>query len=97
VATADSRTAGREAVVKRQPELIILDVMMDEPDDGFVLAQELRRTGVETPILMLTSISKVTGKEYGRDSEFVPVNEFFTKPISRDSLIAAVERLLKQR
>ena len=49
---------GMQAVKDFQPDIIILDVMMEQPDDGFVMAQELRRQKINTPILMLTSINK---------------------------------------
>ena len=29
-----------------KPDLLILDVMMEQPDDGIAMAQELRRTGL---------------------------------------------------
>lgn len=49
---------GMGAVKEFQPEVIILDVIMEQPDDGFVMAQELCRRKIPTPILMLTSIKK---------------------------------------
>ena len=93
-ATANSRSEGRAEVGRFQPDLLILDVMMEQPDDGIALAQELRATGFEQPILMLTSVAKVTGMSYGRDNEMVPVDEFFEKPIDPDTLINVVAKLL---
>ena len=79
------------------PDLFILDVMMEMPDDGMAMAQELRRNGFQKPILMLTSISKVSGLEYGRDNDVVPVDEFQEKPVDPAVLIAKVARLLEGR
>ncbi|MBN1632749.1 MAG: response regulator [Ignavibacteria bacterium] len=86
---------GYEIVKKQNPDLIILDVMMDEPDDGFFLAQKFRREGIKTPIIMYTSISKTVGMDFGV-SEMVPVDDFVEKPISPDTLIQKVEKLLKK-
>jgi DNA-binding response OmpR family regulator len=58
------------------------------------MAQELRRGGYKPPILMLTSISKVTGLEYGKDKEMVPVDAFLEKPVSAATLAAKVAELL---
>ncbi len=80
-------------IKERKPDLIILDVMMNEPDDGFFLAQRLRREGIETPILMYTSISKAIGMEFGK-SEIVSVDDFVEKPISSDELLTKVKKLL---
>jgi len=94
VSAAYSRPEGMKAMKAAAPDLLILDVMMDNPDDGFVMAQDLRRQGFKTPILMLTSISKVTGLEFGGDNDLLPVNAFMEKPIKPSVLVAKVAELL---
>jgi DNA-binding response OmpR family regulator len=94
VRTAANRAGGMQAIDDWNPDLIILDVMMEEADDGFAMAQELRRQGCQTPILMLTSVGKVTGFTYDQDEELVPVDAFFEKPIEPDALLAKVDELL---
>ncbi len=83
-----------KAVQSENPELIILDVMMDSEDDGFVLAQDLRKKGIKTPIVMLTSVGSVSGLEFGKDDEMVPVDEFLQKPVEPDVLLGKVKELL---
>jgi DNA-binding response OmpR family regulator len=94
VSAAYSRPEGMTAMKAAAPDLLILDVMMDNPDDGFVMAQDLRRQGCKTPILMLTSISKVTGLEFGGDNDLLPVDAFMEKPIKPSVLVAKVAELL---
>jgi DNA-binding response OmpR family regulator len=94
VLTASNRADGMKAIEHDNPDLIILDVMMEQADDGIAMAQELRRQGCETPILMLTSVGKVTGFTYDEDQELVPVNAFFEKPIQPDLLVRKVNELL---
>jgi len=94
VVTANNPNGGYEIVKTKKPDLIILDVMMDEPDDGFYLAQKFRKEGITTPILMYTSVSKATGLDFGK-SEMVPVDDFVEKPISPEELVHKVETLLK--
>jgi DNA-binding response OmpR family regulator len=96
VRTAASRAEGMEAVTAFSPDLIILDVMMEQPDDGIAMAQDLRRSGSTIPIIMLTSVGQVTGMSYGRDSDLVPVEVFFEKPVRPDDLLKAVAGLLKK-
>ena len=97
VQTASNRADGMQAIEEGNPDLIILDVMMEQADDGIAMAQELRRQGCETPILMLTSVGRVTGFKYDEDQELVPVNAFFDKPIQPDQLIAKVSELLANK
>ncbi|KAB2907293.1 MAG: response regulator [Ignavibacteriales bacterium] len=96
VATANNPTDGYNLIMEKSPALIILDVMMNEPDDGFFLAQRLRREGVTTPIIMYTSVSKALGFEFGK-STMVPVDDFVEKPITADDLLQKVQNLLKKK
>ncbi|MEW6006053.1 MAG: response regulator [Stygiobacter sp.] len=96
IISATNPNDGYKIVVENKPDLIILDVMMDEPDDGFYLAQKFRREKINTPILMYTSISKAVGMDFNK-SEMVPVDDFVEKPITPDQLISKVETLLNKK
>ena len=96
VSTASNPDEGFALVRETHPDLIILDVMMNEPDDGFFLAQKFRREKITTPILMLSSVSKTVGMSFGI-SELVPVDDFVEKPIAPSLLIEKVEQLLQLR
>jgi DNA-binding response OmpR family regulator len=93
VISATNPEDGYKLVREQKPDLIILDVMMSEPDDGFFLAQKLRREKIDIPIIMYTSVSKALGLEFAA-SEMVPVDDFVEKPISPDTLVDKVEKLL---
>ena len=93
VVTASNPKQAYTIVMEKKPDLIILDVMMDEPDDGFYLAQKFRKDGITTPILMYTSVSKAIGLDFGKN-EMVPVDDFVEKPITPDELVQKVEKLL---
>lgn len=80
-------------VDNEKPDLIILDVMMQQSDDGMYLANKFRQKGIATPIIMLACISKVTGYEFGI-SDALPVDEFLLKPVSPELLLVKAERLL---
>lgn len=93
VITATNPDDGYKIIKEQNPDLIILDVVMNEPDDGFFLAQKLRREKVETPIIMYTSVSKTLGLEF-EAGEMIPVDEYVEEPISPEKLIDKVEKLL---
>lgn len=96
MATAFNRQEGMTRIEEFSPDLIILDVMMEQPDDGITMAQDLRRKGRQTPILMLTTVSRATGLNIGKDDEMVPVNDFQEKPIEPALLLEKVADLLRQ-
>ena len=89
-----NREEGMKAIQARDPDLLILDVMMAQPDDGIAMARDLRRQGFTKPILMLTSIGRVTGLEYDKDESIVPVDDFIEKPTDAATLVAKVKALL---
>lgn len=93
VITASDIDAGYDLISNETPDLIILDVMMQEPDDGFYLAMKLRKKGFNMPIIMLTSVSKATGLEFSADGA-VPVNEFVEKPIQSNVLLDMINKYL---
>lgn len=86
---------GMMLIEEEKPDLVILDVMMEQPDDGFFMAQELRSKGVQIPIIMLTSISSVTGMKYAKDNEMIQVDEFMEKPIAPADLLGKIRKLLE--
>jgi DNA-binding response OmpR family regulator len=93
ILSAGNVNDGFRLIEKEQPDLVILDVMMDEPDDGFFLAIKLRKKGYSMPIFMLTSVSKALGLEFGT-GESLPVNEFLEKPISPKVLLDKINSYL---
>jgi DNA-binding response OmpR family regulator len=97
VQAAYSRAEGMAAVAACAPDLMILDVMMEQPDDGFAMAQDLRRQGRNFPIIMLTSVASASGLAFGRDAEMVPVDEFQSKPVEPADLVRKVADLLRRR
>lgn len=84
---------------KTNPDLAILDVIMDKQHDGFELARKIKKTkGFEKmPIVMLTSISEVTGVNFGAassDPDWLPVEEFIDKPVEPKVLLEIINELL---
>lgn len=96
IAIAASRAEGMKGLDSFNPDLLVLDVMMEQPDDGIAMAQELRRNGRNLPILMLTSVGRVTGMSFGQDNDLVPVDAFFEKPVKPEDLVKKVAELLRK-
>lgn len=95
VTTAINVETGTKLVESENPDLILLDVMMDEPDDGFYMANKLRKKGFKKPIILLTSVSKSIGFEFGQ-GDTLPVDDFLEKPVLSNILLEKLEFHLKK-
>lgn len=91
---APTRADGMRKLEEAKPDLLILDVMMEEPDDGLRMAREIRKAGRALPIIMLTSVNAAMGLNIDKDEEMVPVDEFQPKPVDPQTLVAKVKKLL---
>jgi two-component system alkaline phosphatase synthesis response regulator PhoP len=97
---AGAKTEMFAVLSKFQPDLIILDVMMDTTSTGFEITRELRKDKrlKKIKILMLTSVDEVTNidfKSSAGDSEWLPVDDYLTKPIEPKVLLSKIAALLK--
>jgi two-component system alkaline phosphatase synthesis response regulator PhoP len=92
VEVAGDGEAGSRLAQEGQFDLIILDIMLPKKD-GFQICRELRRSGVTTPVLLLTAktqeAEKVLGLELGAD-------DYVTKPFSPLELRARIKALLRR-
>ncbi len=93
--TIDTAADGTEALTKareREPDLVILDIMMPGID-GIEVAKRLRQGG-DIPILMLTAKGTVADKVAGLESG---ADDYLVKPFAFDELLARVKALLRRR
>jgi DNA-binding response OmpR family regulator len=94
VVGAPNKREGFKMLEEGKPDLLILDVMMEEPDDGLRMARDIRKAGHTLPIIMLTSVNAAMGLNIDKDEEMVPVEEFQSKPVEPATLVAKVQKLL---
>ena len=73
-------------------DLIILDIMLPGRD-GLSVLKELRRDGVETPVLMLTARSSVADRIQGLDHG---ADDYLTKPFDTGEFLARVRALTRR-
>ncbi len=100
---AFSGDEGLARVKEVNPDLIILDVMMDTRTEGFHVSLRLRDRSPdaefapwrEVPILMLTSIHESTRLRFGPDEDYLPVNALLEKSVRFDVVLQKAEELLK--
>ena len=101
VQTATNGTEGMEQIKNNTPDLIILDIMMDTPREGFLLNRELKKdpSYKNIPILMITAVKEKTGIDFkpeAGDPAWLPVEDFLDKPVRPEMLLEKVQALLKK-
>ncbi len=93
-------TDAMKQIEQTHPDLIILDVMMDTPREGFVFSRKMKSNPdtKDIPILMITSVKDKVGidfKSVAGDDSWLPVEDFLDKPVQPEVLIEKVAALLK--
>lgn len=83
----------REAFAEREPDVAILDVMVDHEDAGFELADELRAVGYPGAILFLTARDSVRDRVRGLD---LGGDDYLVKPFSLVELLARVRAVVRR-
>ncbi|WP_248277183.1 response regulator [Brasilonema octagenarum] len=95
VIEADSGFTALKLVMQKQPDLILLDVMMPEMD-GFQVCELLKQNEHTRliPIIFITALNdrraRIRGIETGGD-------DFITKPFDHVELVARVKSLIRQK
>jgi len=91
VFAAGDGASGLEMALSRQPDLVLLDIMLPVMD-GWEVCKAIRKQSV-VPILMLTAlneeIDRILGLELGAD-------DYLTKPFSTRELLARVKAMLRR-
>lgn len=97
VHTAQSRSEALLVQQRNAPDLVVLDVMLNEgPEpqhDGFEVCRSLRGEGYDGPVIFVTARTseddKLTGFDLGAD-------DYVTKPFSLKELKARVQAVLRR-
>jgi DNA-binding response OmpR family regulator len=92
VMTAELGREGLQIIGRKEPDCVILDLML--PDiSGYEVCEQIRQKKCNTPILMLTA----KAQEYDKIRGFkVGADDYLTKPFSVGELLARVMALLRR-
>ncbi|HEX7899812.1 MAG TPA: response regulator [Planctomycetota bacterium] len=91
---ADGQEA-REKIKASRPDLVLLDAMLPKVT-GFDLCAELKADPdfKSMPILMLTAITKDSGKSDDYWREKSQADDFMSKPFKATELVARIEKIV---
>jgi DNA-binding response OmpR family regulator len=94
-AVAEAATAedGLKAYKESQPDLLIVDLMMEEVDAGVAFVKELRLLGNQAPVYMLSSV----GDNLSMTTDYTELGlaGVFQKPLDNDTLLSILSMRLK--
>lgn len=106
VLTAHNGNEGLRIARENHVDVAILDVMMDSPEEGFVLARNLRKEEKtkDIPLVMLTSVNEVNRKagypfkfsDHDRDEMWLPVDRFLDKPVRPHQLAEVIRPFVQE-
>ena len=98
VVKACSRREAEELLTGFRPDAAILDLMMDDFDDGFILAHHIKSKDATIPVIMATAVTAETGLQFDTVGEsqrrWVKADAVLTKPLRFEQLKKELDRLL---
>jgi DNA-binding response OmpR family regulator len=88
-----SAEEGLKRYKQSRPDLVILDLMMEEVDAGIHLVKELKALGPTPPLYMLSAVGDQLNQNISADD--LGLTGVFQKPIDFKSLVATLKTKLK--
>ncbi|MEX0581513.1 MAG: response regulator transcription factor [Mycobacterium sp.] len=89
---AEDGVEALEAIASERPDAVVLDVMMPRLD-GLEVCRQLRSTGDDLPILVLTARDSVSERVSGLDAG---ADDYLPKPFALEELLARLRALLRR-
>jgi DNA-binding response OmpR family regulator len=102
---AHSAAEGLQKVEQVEPDLIVLDVIMEDFVAGFRVVSALRADAAsplarfsQVPIVMLTSVTSKTQLDFSDrvGTALLPVDVFVEKPVKPAEMLATIEGVLRE-
>jgi DNA-binding response OmpR family regulator len=95
VVCAETAEEGVRAYLEHDPDLVVVDLMMEEVDAGTNLVKELRALGNQAPIFMLSVVGDSLSDSV--DYAELGLSGVLQKPVDPQTLAATVRRKLHKR
>ena len=89
---AEDGVEALDAIANERPDAVVLDVMMPRLD-GLEVCRQLRSTGDDLPILVLTARDSVSERVAGLDAG---ADDYLPKPFALEELLARLRALLRR-
>ncbi|MFW6152034.1 MAG: response regulator transcription factor [Verrucomicrobiota bacterium] len=91
--TAPSAEQGLRKFKEEKPDLVLVDLMMEEIDSGTNLVKETKLVDKQTPVIMLSSV----GDDLTRNVDYseMGMDGVLQKPVDPEHLLSTIEAKLR--
>ena len=97
VFTAENVNDGWLLFQKEKPYAVVIDLIMEEHDSGFILSYKIKKDpyGKNIPVYILTSATYLTGYKFGvsteEEKEWIYCDDIINKPAVTEDLIEKIK------
>jgi CheY-like chemotaxis protein len=97
VSASDSNEA-IEKMRNDKPDLVLLDIMMSQPLDGVEVSKKMLEDDnlKKVPIIVVSSITDSPHLAEFPSNEYLPLDDWITKPAQPEDLLAKISKYLKR-
>ena len=96
VVSAANGAKALQAMRQDPPNVVLLDIMMAYILDGLDVSREMAEDPSlkDIPVIMVTSLTGVKGSGMLPTDEYVPVDEWLSKPVDPETFVARIDQAL---
>ena len=96
IMSASNGAKALQAMRQTAPDIVLLDIMMSYVLDGLDVSREMAEDPdlKDIPVILVTSLTGVRGDGLLPTDEYIPVNEWLSKPVDPQTLLARVDEVL---
>ncbi|MBD3223800.1 MAG: response regulator [Caldithrix sp.] len=97
----ESQTEVEQYIEEHEPDLAILDLMMENQDSGFVLSYKIKKLYPHVPVILITGVTSETGIKFDAATDemrsWIKADIMLDKDIRFEQLEKEINRLLPDR
>ncbi|MGD9641413.1 MAG: response regulator transcription factor [Elusimicrobiales bacterium] len=97
VLTASTQKEAEPLILPGKFGAAVLDLMMENPDSGFVLSHKIKKMDARIPVVIVTSVTKETGYHFDKahdPKDWIKADAIIHKELRFEQLKAELKRLL---
>lgn len=92
IGTATKSETAIQQIIEKEPDLILMDIMLEGDTDGVDTVLELRKRNIQTPVIFATGNSDTHNKSRAAQTDYV---DYLIKPISILELENSINKVKK--
>jgi len=100
VVTAEGQAQAEKVLEDVNPDLAVVDLMMENEDAGFALCYHIKKKYPDTPVILVTNVVAETGQDFDASTQeersWIKADAVLDKPVRFEQLKRQMDRLLKE-